>query len=264
MTQERLTVRKIKEILRLKWESRLSNRAIGRACKLSCSTVSEYVQRATRAGLSWPLPEGMGEEELYHQLFPETPQVSDEQKPMPDWELVHRELRKRGVTLKLLWMEYSETHPSGYRCSQYCEYYRRWRGQLSPAMRISHKDGEELEVDYAGMTLAIVHAETGEVIQAEIFVATWVASSYTYAEAQSSQSLPNWIGGHLRAFAFFGGLPHLLKPDNLKAGVKSPVTTNRTSTPRIKRWPSTMGWGYCPRGYASPRMSIRGRYQGFA
>src|SRR4030067_2003409 len=196
MPQERLTMRKIKEVLRLKWESRLSNRAIGRACKLSCSTVSEYAQRATRAGLSWPLPEEVGEDELYRELFPASSQASDVQKALPDWEQVHRERAQRGVTLKLLWMEYWEAHPDGYQYTQYCEYYRRWKGQLSPAMRLPHKGGEELEVDYAGMTLSIVHSESGEVTQAQIFVATLAASSYTYAEAQSSQTLPNWIGGH--------------------------------------------------------------------
>ena len=116
MTQERLTVRKIKEILRLKWESRLSNRAIGRACKISSSTVSEYIQRATRAGLSWPLPEGLGDEELYQQVVSEErTRPASSRKPLPDWEQVHRELSKRGVTLKLLWMEYREQFPEGYR-----------------------------------------------------------------------------------------------------------------------------------------------------
>lgn len=253
MPQERLTMRKIKEVLRLKWESRLSNRGVGRACKLSCSTVSEYVRRASRAGLSWPLPEGMGEEELYQKLFPEQSQAGEEQKPMPDWEQVHSELRKRGVTLKLLWMEYRESHAGGYQYTQYCTYYRRWSQQLKPTMRLLHKGGEELEVDYAGMTLSIVSAETGEITQAQIFVATLAASSYTYAEAQSSQTLPNWIGGHVRAFAFFGGLPRLLKPDNLKVGVKSPCYYEPDINPTYQKMAEYYGVGVLPTRVRKPK-----------
>ena len=253
MPQERLTMRKIKEVLRLKWESRLSNRAIGRACKLSCSTVSEYVQRATRAGLSWPLPEEVGEDELYRELFPASSQASDVQKALPDWEQVHRELHQRGVTLKLLWMEYWEAHPDGYQYTQYCEYYRRWKGQLSPAMRLPHKGGEELEVDYAGMTLSIVNSESGELTQAQIFVATLAASSYTYAEAQSSQTLPNWIGGHIRAFAFLGGLPRLVKPDNLKAGVKSPCYYEPDINPTYQKMAEYYGVGVLPARVRKPK-----------
>ena len=253
MPKERLTVRKIKEILRLKWESGLSNRAIGRSCKLSCSTVSEYVQRAKRAGLSWPLPEGIGEEELYGKLFPERRKTGEEQKPMPDWKQVHGEMKKRGVTLKLLWMEYRESHTDGYQYTQYCAYYRRWKQQLNPSMRLVHKGGEELEVDYAGMTLSIVNAETGEITQAQIFVATLAASSYTYAEAQSSQTLPNWIGGHLRAFAFFGGLPRLLKPDNLKAGVKSPNYYEPDINPTYQEMAEYYGVGVLPTRVRKPK-----------
>ena len=253
MPKERLTVRKIKEILRLKWESGLSNRAIGRSCKLSCSTVSEYVQRAKRAGLSWPLPEGIGEEELYGKLFPERRKTGEEQKPMPDWKQVHSEMKKRGVTLKLLWMEYRESHTDGYQYTQYCAYYRRWKQQLNPSMRLVHKGGEELEVDYAGMTLSIVNAETGEITQAQIFVATLAASSYTYAEAQSSQTLPNWIGGHLRAFAFFGGLPRLLKPDNLKAGVKSPNYYEPDINPTYQEMAEYYGVGVLPTRVRKPK-----------
>jgi len=121
MTQERLTVRKIHEILRLKKELGLSNRAIARACKVSNSTVGEYLERAQRDGLGWPLPEGLSEDELYQRLFPENEEDrSPSARPLPDWEDVRRELSRRGVTLKLLWIEYREQHPDGYGLTQYC------------------------------------------------------------------------------------------------------------------------------------------------
>ncbi len=253
MTQERLTVRKIKEILRLKWETRLSHRAIGRACKLSSSTVSEYIQRATQAGLSWPLPDGLSEEDLYGKLFPKSAPASPSEKPLPDWDEVHRELRKRGVTLKLLWTEYFEQFPTGYGYTQYCQYYRGWKRKLSPAMRLPRKGGEELEVDYAGLTLPLVNAETGEISAAQIFVATLAASSYLYAEAQSSQTLPNWIGGHVRSFAFFGGLPRILKPDNIKAGVKSPCYYEPDLNPSYQEMAEYYGLAVLPTRVRKPK-----------
>jgi len=223
MSQERLSVRKIREILRLKEELGLSNRAIARACKVSNSTVGEYVGRAKRAGLSWPLPEGWSEDDLYQRLFPERSETARVlARPVPDWEEVQGELSRRGVTLKLLWIEYREKHPDGYGLTQYGEYYRRWRQSQAARLRLPHKGGEEMEVDYAGMTVPITNPETGEVSQAAVFVATLPASSYIYAEIQPSQELSHWIGGHVRAFAFFGGVPKIVRPDNLKSGVKSP------------------------------------------
>jgi len=195
----------------------------------------------------------MEDEELNQKLFPETAQTNEAQKTLPDWEQVHSELRKRGLTLKLLWMEYRGQFPDGFGYTQYCEYYRRWSRQLTPSMRLIHKGGEELEVDYAGLTLGIVDAETGEVSQAQIFVATLAASSYTYAEAQSSQTLPNWIGGHVRAFAFFGGIPRLLKPDNLKAGVKSPCYYEPDINPTYQEMAEYYGVGVLPTRVRKPK-----------
>jgi transposase len=125
MTQERLTLRKIREILRLKHEAGMSNRAIAGACKISNSTVGEYLRRAKMAGISWPLLE-ISEEELYQKLFPEQKPALEKVRSIPDWEAVRKELRQKGVTLRLVWMEYLEEHPDGYQYSQYCEYYRRW------------------------------------------------------------------------------------------------------------------------------------------
>jgi transposase len=223
MSQERLSMRKITEVLRLKWTCDLSNRAIARSCRISHSTVSEYLARAKQVGLSWPLPKNLDEDGLYRLLFPEKTQVAERlAKPLPDWEQVRKELKKRNVTIRLLWEEYREDHPGGYSYSQFCDLYRRYVKKLDPPMRQNHKAGEKMFVDYAGDTVPIVDPETGEVWQAQIFVAVLGASSYTYAEAQASQELPNWIGGHVRALAYFGGVTQIIVTDNLKQGVKSP------------------------------------------
>jgi transposase len=142
--------------------------------------------------------------------------------PLPDWNEVHLELRKKGVTLRLLWMEYMEKYPHGYSYSQFCRLYRDWAGKLKPTMRLNHKAGEKMFVDYAGQTIPVIDPKTGEIREAEVFVAVLGASSYTYAEAQWHQDLPNWIGGHVRAFDFIGGVTKVVAPANLKAGVNHP------------------------------------------
>ncbi len=222
MAQERLTMRKIREVLRLKWGCGLSNRAIARSCSISHSTVGEYLRRAEEAGLSWPLPSDLDEERLSELLFPLTPDSNSRVIPCPDWSWIHAELRKKSVTLRLLWVEYREEHPSGYGYSQFCALYRKWAKRLKPSMRLTHKAGEKVFVDYAGQTVPIIDPQTGEVHQAQIFIGVLGASNYTYVEAQCSQELPNWIGGHVRMFDFFGGAPEIVVPDNLKAGVKNP------------------------------------------
>jgi transposase len=222
MVQERLTMRKIREVLRLKWECGLSNRAIARSCSISHSTVGEYVRRAKEAGLSWPLPDDLDEERLFKLLFPKPPDPGSQVIPCPDWSWVHAELRKKSVTLRLLWVEYREDHPTGYGYSQFCALYREWAKRLNPSMRLTHKAGEKVFVDYAGQTVSVVDPDTGEVCQVQIFIGVLGASNYTYVEAQWSQELPNWINGHVRMFSFFGGVPEIVVPDNLKAGVKNP------------------------------------------
>ena len=166
--------------------------------------------------MKWPLPEELDEESLYLRLFPEdrraTPQMV---QTLPDWKQVQAELKKRNVTLRLLWIEYRETWPEGYGYSQYCELYRRYASQLDPPMRLNHKAGEKLFVDYAGDTIPVCDAEHEDLRYAQIFVAVLGASSYTYAEAQPSQEMVHWIGGHVRALAYFGGAPEIIVPDNL-------------------------------------------------
>jgi transposase len=223
MAQERLTVRKIREIIRLKYEAGLSDRAIAGACKVSNSTVGEYLRRAKAAGLSWPLPD-LGEDELYRCMFPERKRVSSQQpRPMPDWEEVRQELRQKGVTLRLLWMEYKEKHPKGYQYSRYCEHYQRWKkSRAQPDWRRDHVGGEQMQVDYAGVKIPITNPESGEVWEASVFVAVLPASNYTYAEAQASENQCNWIQGHVRTFDFIGGVVRIVTPDNLKNAVRKP------------------------------------------
>ena len=222
MPQERLPVRKIREVIRLHQEAELSNRAIARVCKVSNSTVGEYLERAGKAALGWPLPEGLSDDELYQRLFPKKGKANKTTRPLPNWEDVHRELSKRGVTLTLLWQEYREKHADGYGYTQFRVYYQRWNKRHTNTMRIPRKGGEEMEVDYTGVTVPITNPETGEISRAQVFVATLPASNYTYTEIQPSQKLRCWLGGHVRALTFFGGVPKTICPDNLKSGVKTP------------------------------------------
>ena len=144
MAQKGLSMRKIEEILRLKWEKGLSNRAIAKSCRISAGSVSNYIQRATVAGLSWPLPENLGAEDLEALLFPHERLPSDRVIPQPDWRDLHKELKRKGVTLSLLWLEYRAAHPDGYSYSQYCYRYRAWTKPLKPVMHQRHKAGEKL------------------------------------------------------------------------------------------------------------------------
>lgn len=217
MPAERLSMRKIREVLRLSWGGKLSGRDVGRSCGLGRTTVREYLARAARAGLSWPLPEGLADAELEQALFPVL--ATDGSRPLPDWKATHDELRRKGVTLFLLWEEYKAAHPDAYEYSRFCDLYRNWAGKLPVWMRQDHKAGEKLFVDYAGMTVAVTDSKTGEARQAQVFVATMGASNYTYAEATWTQTLPEWLASHVRALDFFGGVPEIIVPDNLRSGV---------------------------------------------
>lgn len=224
MPADRLTMRKTREILRLRWGLKLSGRATARSCNVSPSTVTEYIGRAQAAGLSWPLPPELEDDAVLEALlFPEKPKNS--KRLLPDFPHIYRELKRDGVTLMLLWIEYhQENHHSEqcYQYSQFCELYRNWRKNLDLVMRQQHKAGEKLFVDYAGQTVPVTDPKTGVVQQYQLFVATHGASNYTYVEVHEAQTLENWCAAHIRAFEHFGGVPQVLVPDNLKAAVKSP------------------------------------------
>ncbi len=219
MPRKKLSMRKIREVARLD-ASGLSIRQIAGSCSIARSTVGDYLARLSEAGLSWPLPPEMNEEELDARLF-KRPEVRarDLNRPMPEWAHVHKELRRKAVTLKLLWQEYREVHPEGYGYSGFCEHYRRWAKTVDVCMRQVHHGGEKLFVDYAGMKMPVVDPASGQTHSAEIFVAALGASQYLYAEATRTQQLPDWIGSHVRTFTYLGGVTEVVVPDNLRSGV---------------------------------------------
>ena len=209
---------KLREILRLKYAAGLSHEQIARAVQVSKGAVSKYVSLAAASGLSWPLPQGLDDEALEARLFAKA--TSPERYREPDFGAVHQQLKRKGVTRQLLWSEYvAEDPPSALRYTQFCTRYRAWRQQQRRSLRQIHRAGEKLFIDYAGQTVEVIDPAGGPARKAQIFVAVLGASNYTYAEASWTQSLPEWIGSHTRAFAFFGAVPALLVPDNLRAGV---------------------------------------------
>jgi len=218
MSRERLSMRKIKEVLRLSFEAGLTAREIGRSLSISHPTVLNYLSRARAEGLGWPLPEGLSDVAL-ERLLSDPPAASCSERPQPDWAEIHQELKRKGVTLQLLWEEYRENHPCGYQRSQFCNLYRQFAKKLDLSLRQVHKAGEKLFVDYAGQTLPIIDPLTGEIRSAQIFVAVLGASNYTYAEVAFSQDLPSFISAHIRAFEYFQGVPAILVPDNLRSAV---------------------------------------------
>ena len=219
MPAERLTMRKTKEVFRLKFDCKLSNRKIAESCLIARSTVADYLFRFQQAALSWPLPEAMDDTQLEHLLFPPTSLTPNTERPLPDWLYIHGELRRKGVTLNLLWQEYKAQHLAGYQYSQFCHWYRQWTKKIDPVMRQEHRAGEKMFVDYAGMAIPVYDRQTAKTREAQIFVAVLGASNYCFAETTWTQSLPDWIASHTRAFAYLGGVPQIVVPDNLKTGI---------------------------------------------
>src|SRR6266568_1563564 len=221
MPAERTTMRQVREVLRLKFVGGVPTREIARRIGVAASTVRATISRFQAAGLSWPLPEELTDAALEARLFADAGTKQGHRRQVePDWASTHRELKRKHVTLSLLWDEYIERNPDGYRYSRFCELYRSWEGKISVTMRQTHLGGDKLFVDYAGDTAAVVIDRlTGEIKKAQIFVAVLGASNFTYAEATWTQSLADWIGAHTRAFEAIGGVPNLLVPDNTKVAV---------------------------------------------
>ena len=222
MPTERLLMRQIREILRLRWAGGLPQRAVARACGVGLGTVFEYCRRATQAGLSWPLPDDLDDGQLEARLFQRVHDLVGVPRPLPDMAWLHQELRRPGVTLQRLWLEYLDAHPDGYRYSQFCRHYERWVRILAPTMRQVHRAGEKAFVDFSGQRPVLCDPQTGERVPVELFIGVLGASNYTYAEACPAQDLPSWISAHVRMLAYFHGSPAIVVPDNLRSGVTQP------------------------------------------
>jgi transposase len=222
MPAERLSMRKVREVLRLKYACGVSARVISRSLGIGRTAVAEYIRRAAVIGVTWPIPAELDDTALERKLFAPAGYNPAHSKPQPDWSYIHAELRRRGVTLALLWQEYRAGASDGYGYSRFCDLYGEWRRGITATMRQTHAAGEKLFVDFAGDTVPIFDALTGDARECKIFVAVLGASNYTYAEARFSEALPEWICAHVNAFAFFGGVPKTTVCDNLKAGVTTP------------------------------------------
>src|ERR1017187_8570894 len=214
-------MRKVKEVLRLRFDLGLRQDQIARSCSIGQATVHRYLERYTAAGLSWPLPADCDDRQLNELLFPSRPIRPPRQlRAGVDFAEIHRQLKGHThVTLQLLWEEYRETQPDGYGYSRFCELYQRWHRDQSVVMRQEHRPGEKTFVDWAGPTVPIYERLTGDSTPASLFVAVLGASTYTFAQAAWSQDLPNWVACHIAAFEYFNGTTKLIVPDNPRTGV---------------------------------------------
>ncbi|MGE4319547.1 MAG: IS21 family transposase [Deferribacterales bacterium] len=211
-------MRKIRDVLRLK-HSGMSDRQIAKSLGISRDAVKDYSMRAKAAGLSYPLPADVDDYELETRLFPSKQSKRDNDKPKPDFAYIHKEMMRRGSTLEALHNEFLAAQPNGISYKYMCELYRNYRSKLSVTMRKSYKAGEVVFVDYSGMTQKIYDKSTNTYRTAQIFVGVMGASNYTYAEATWSQKIPDWIKAHVNMFEYFGGVPEVVTPDNLKSAV---------------------------------------------
>lgn len=213
---------KAREILRLKYQIGLSLRDIAKSCNCGKTTVSEVLERAKEVKIEWPL--NLNDKELISLLYPPTQNQS--MVPEPDIEYIFYEMKKKHLTLMLLWEEYKEVHPDGIMYTQFCQRYREFKKQNKLTMHIEHKAGEEMQVDWAGSTLPYIDIITGAVRKAYIFVAVLPASAYPFVYAYDDRKLSNWIDAHIRAYEYFGGVPAVTIPDNTKTAVITPDVTD--------------------------------------
>jgi transposase len=221
MTMSRLHVRQILEILRLRFTLKHSYREIASSVNCATSSIGECLQRFSASGLSWPLADEITESELEALLYP-VGQSFTRGRLLPDWQYIHLELKKKSVTLMLLWLEYKKSYPDGYQYTQFCNHYNAWAKKTDVVFTNNHNAGEKVFLDYAGQTIPIWDVTTGESRQAQIFLGVLGASSYTYAEATWTQSSSDWLSSNRRMFNFFGGVAAIWVPDNLKSAVTTP------------------------------------------
>ena len=240
-------MRKIREVLRLRLSAGLSFRQIKSSTKLSIGAIQKLTKQAEVLALSWPLPADLDDAQLAKLFYPSADTSVSPRREVPDWTIVHQELKRKGMTKQLLWQEYTERFPNRcYSYSQFCDRYRHWCGQQRRSMRQLHKAGEKTFIDYAGTTVPIVNAQTGEIHNAQVFVAVLGASNYTFAEATASQSLPDWLQSHVRMLSFFGGCSELLIPDNLRSGVSKACRYDPDLNPAYHQLASHYGVAVMP------------------
>ena len=236
MPATRIAMRKIREVLRLRLEAGLSFRQISASTKVSVGAAQKLVSQAADLGLNWPLPAAMDDSQLARLFYPTADTRRSTRSEVPDWRIIHQELKRKGTTKLLLWEEYTEQYPNRcYSYSQFCEKYRHWRKQQKRSMRQTHRAGEKCFVDYCGQTVPIINRHTGEIREAQVFVAVLGASNYTFAEATLSQALPDWLGSHVRAFEFFGGITELVIPDNLRSAVSKACRYDPDTNPSYQQ-----------------------------
>jgi len=215
-------MKKIKDVLRLRFITNISYRQISRAVNTPSSTAADYCKRFEITNYSIDEFLSLEEDEIYQLLFPEKSLPKTyKTRPKPNVEYIHKEIAKKGVTFELLWQEYKEQHPDGYGCSQFKEYYYKYKKRLNPSMRQTYIAGEKMFVDYSGLTVPVIDLSTGEVIKAQIFVSVLGLSGYTYVHATASQKVEDFIRSHVTAFEFYEGIPKILVPDNLKSAIIS-------------------------------------------
>lgn len=244
-------MRKIREVLRLRFEAGLSERDIAASLSVARSTVQECLRRTRDAGLAWPLPEELDDAALTARLYPAP--AAQPSFPLPDFAHIHTELKRKGVTRVLLWQEYRAAHPDGCEYSAFCDHYRAWLATQDAVLRQSHAPGDKVFVDYAGQTVPIVNPGSGEIRAAEVFVAVLGHSSYTYAEATWSQSTADFLGAQANAFEAFGGSPGAIVPDNLKAGVIKPDRYDPDLNPAYGEFARHYGLAILPARVRKPR-----------
>ena len=240
-------MRKIRDVLRLRLSANLSVRQINASTKLSVGAVQKLLSKADALGLSWPLAPDLDDRQLAKLFYPGADLRVSKRFEVPDWRSVHQELKRKGVTKLLLWEEYTERFPNRcYSYSQFCDRYRHWRGKQKRSMRQVHRAGEKCFIDYSGQTVPIINASTGEIREAQVFVAVLGASNYTFAEATLSQSLPDWLGSHVRALSYFGGCPAILVPDNLRSGVSKACRYDPDLNPSYQQFAEHYGVAVVP------------------
>ena len=252
MSREGLSMRKVREILRLRLGVGLSAARVAKSCKVGKTTVLDYEKRFRQAGLSWPLPADVDDSFLERvvrtRLDEGTPR-----RDMSDTGYLISEMRKAHVTLHLLWLEYRESHPDGYGYTQFCHYYNSAKARVDLVLRQEHRAGEKLFTDYAGDTLKLTNPRTGELKPVYIFVAVLGASNCTFAEGVSSLDVASWIGSHIRAFEFFGGVPEIVVPDNTKCAVIHPDRYEPDLNPSFAEMAAHYGTAIIPARVRKPR-----------